>query len=95
MAQIELASVENDNLTKIENIAEDAAELLRGLESTARVIHTLGTGDNPNYVDHEDVAHMMGSFREQISTIRDSIEGISDLVTKARNERRGNVKAAK
>lgn len=95
MAKAELASVENDNLSRIDSIAEDAAELLRGLESTARVIHILGTGDNPNYVDHEDVAHMMGSFREQLSTIRDSIEVISDLVTRAQNERRGNAKAAR
>ncbi len=95
MAQTRLASVENDNLSQIDSIAEDAAELLRGLESTAQVIHILGTGDNPNYVDHEDVAHMMGSFREQLGTIRDSIEGISDLVTRVRNERRGTAKAAK
>lgn len=95
MAKVDLVSVDKDVLKRIERNAEDLSELLRGLESTARVIHILGTGDNPNYVDHEDVAHMMGSFREQLTTIRDSVEGIADMAARALIEKLKKIAAVK
>ncbi len=74
---------ESDPLKTIEGPDSDAAELLKGLEATARIIHVLGMADNPLSIGNEDVAHMMSSFREQLTTIRDSVEGIANLAEQA------------
>ncbi len=74
---------ERDPLKIIEEKASDAVELLKGLEATARIIHVLGMADNPLSIENEDVAHMMSSFREQLTTIRDSVEGIADMADQA------------
>lgn len=74
---------ERDPLKIIEEKASDAAELLKGLEATARIIHVLGMADSPLSLRNEDVAHMMSSFREQLTTVRDSVEGIADMADRA------------
>lgn len=74
---------ERDPLKIIEEQASDAAELLKGLEATARIIHVLGMADNPLSIENRDVAHMMSSFREQLTTIRDSVEDIANLAEQA------------
>ncbi len=93
MSKTELLSGDNDKLRMIKENADDMAHLLRGLESTARVVHILGTAENLLQIENEDVAHMMASFREQLSTIRDSVEGISDLANEALIEQRKKGKA--
>lgn len=74
---------ERDPLNIIEAQASDAAELLKGLEATAKIIHVLGLADNPESIDTEDLAHMMSSFREQLTTVRDSVAGIADVADQA------------
>jgi hypothetical protein len=95
MAKKELVSEENDALVRIGRNADDLAELLRGLEATANIVHILGMADNPLSIDNEDIAHMMSSFREQLTTIRDSVEGISYMASEARTAQAGTVKAVK
>ncbi len=74
---------ERDPLNIIDEKASDAVELLKGLEATARIIHLLGVADNPESIETEDLAYMMSSFREQLTTIRDSVEGIADVADQA------------
>lgn len=74
---------ENDPLRKIERCASDMAELLKGLEATASIIETLGLTENAQDIETENVAHMMSSFREQLSTIRSGVQGIADIADEA------------
>ena len=59
------------------------AGLLRGLEATATIVSTLGTWNGAPDIARNDVAHMMASFREQLSTIRDVVLEISETAGEA------------
>ncbi|HRB18003.1 MAG TPA: hypothetical protein PK224_19560 [Nitrospira sp.] len=95
MANAEFASIENDALVRIERNADDLAGLLKGLESTAHILHILGMADNPLSIETPDLALMMRSFEEQLATIRDGVEGLSDMASEARTSKLSKVKAVR
>ena len=78
-----ITMTDRDTLKRIEERADDLAGLLRGLEGTAEIVATLGSTHDAPPIGTHMVAHMMSSFRETLSTVRDALHEISEIAGEA------------